>query len=60
MSTLFIFKTKALKLSKWSYGSPPIMLIIEFRKKHVGQSLMNMCIFGVHFSIHIQPHIIQF
>ena len=45
---LFTIKVKIVVLSKWSYRSPPILLIIESKRlayfEHVVQSLTNCCI----------------
>ena len=55
MDMLFIIRVKFLFLIKWSYSPPPslFMLTIEPSQwltliKYVAQSLLSMCLFGVH------------
>ena len=55
-------KVTILALINWSYTvGPPITLTMKPRSlphfQHIVQSLLNTCLFGVHFKIHIYPHI---
>ena len=60
MRSLLIIKVDMFVFIEWSYGSPRMMLTIEFRWfmfiEYIVQSLLNMCFCGKRFWSHTLPH----